>query len=178
MRGMAVEISTRMTSAELRVAARQCGCSRAAMRMTAIANAIDGMKRSDAAALAGLERQALRDSILAYNEEGLDGLYDRPRSGRPCKLGADERKELVAIIRKGPDVETEGYSAYTLEDLARLVKEKFGISYHPESISKILRYKEKMSRQKCRPYHPKADPASREAFKKSPGTAEGNCSYT
>lgn len=169
MQGKAVEISTRMTSAELRSAARTCGCSRAAMRMVAIANALDGMKRCDAAAQAGLERQALRDAVLAYNEDGIEGLYDRPRSGRPCKLDTKQRAELVAIIRKGPDVETEGFASYTLEDLVRLVQERFSVSYHPEGLSQMLKKREKISRQKCRPYHPKSDPASREAFKKSPG---------
>lgn len=119
----------------------------------------------------------MRDAILAYNEEGLDGLYDRPRPGRPCKLAVEQRAELVAIVRKGPDVETDGFSAYTLEDLARIVKEKFGVSYHPETLSKLLK-REKISRQKCRPYHPKADPASREAFKKSPGNPGEDCICT
>jgi transposase len=177
MRGKAVEISTRMTSAQLRAAARTNGCSRAAIRMLAIADALDGMKRCEAAEQAGMERQALRDAILAYNEDGLDGLYDRPRSGRPCKLTEPERKELVAIIRQGPDVKMEGFSAYTLEDLVRVVQEKFGVSYHPESLSKILK-REKISRQKCRPYHPKTDPASREAFKKSPGNPGKDCICT
>ena len=166
-----------MTSAQLRAAARTCGCSRAAMRMVAIANALDGMKRCDAADQAGLERQALRDAILACNEDGLAGLFDRPRSGRPCKLTAEHRAELVAIVREGPDVETEGFSAYTLEDLVRVVREKFNVSYHPESLSKLLK-REKISRQKCRPYHPKADPASREAFKKSPGNPGKDCICT
>ena len=177
MLGKAVEISTQMTSAELRAEGRTAGCSRAAMRMAAIANALDGMKRCEAAALAGLERQALRDAILAYNEEGLDGLYDRPRSGRPCKLSAEQRRELVAIVRQGPDPEIDGFSAFTLEDLVRVVKEKFGVSYHPVSLSSLLK-REKISRQKCRPVHPKRDPAAQEAFKKSPEHSGKDCRYT
>jgi hypothetical protein len=30
-----------------------------------------------------MERQALRDAVVRYNAEGLDGLHDRPKSGRP-----------------------------------------------------------------------------------------------
>ena len=55
MRGKAVEISARMTSVELRAAACSCRCGRAAMRMVAIANALDGMTRCEAAVLAGME---------------------------------------------------------------------------------------------------------------------------
>lgn len=174
MRGKAVEISGRMTAAQLRAAARRASCGMAAARMTAIAHALDGMKRCEAAARAGFERQALRDAILAYNEDGLAGLYDAPRSGRPCKLDEARRGELAQIIRKGPDVEAEGISAYTLEDLAKIVRERFNISYHPESLSKLIK-RQGFSRQKPRPQHPKTDPALQEAFKKSPGIAEEYC---
>ena len=177
MRGKAVEISDRMSVAELRAAARSSKNGMAAARMNAIANALEGMKRCEAARLAGLERQALRNAILAYNEEGLDGLFDAPRSGRPCKLDESQRKELAEIIRKGPDVEAEGISAYTLEDLVRIVKERFGVSYHPDNLS-ILIKREGFSRQKARPLHPKTDPAAQEAFKRGPRAAESNCRYT
>jgi len=35
-------------------------------------------------------RQAPRDAILACNEEGLDGLDNAPRSGRPRKLDGNQ----------------------------------------------------------------------------------------
>jgi hypothetical protein len=42
--------------------------------MQAIANALEGMTRAEAARLAGMERQALRDAVVRYNAEGLAGL--------------------------------------------------------------------------------------------------------
>lgn len=177
MSARAVEISDGMTAAQLRAAARSADCGMAAARMHAIANALEGMKRCEAARLAGFERQALRDAILAFNEFGLDGLYDAPRPGRPCKLDAAQRAELGEIVRKGPDPETDGISAYTLDDLVALVRERFKISYRPESISAILK-KDGFSRQKARPMNPKTDLAAQEAFKKSPRAARGNCRYT
>ena len=44
----------------------------------AITNALDGLARAEAARLAGLDRQALRDAVMRYNAEGLAGLSDRP----------------------------------------------------------------------------------------------------
>ena len=38
--------------------------------MQAIANALEGMTRAEAARLAGMERQALRDAVVRYNAEG------------------------------------------------------------------------------------------------------------
>jgi transposase len=38
-----------------------------------------------------LERQALRDAVVRYNGEGLDGLRDRPKPGRPSTLRPNRR---------------------------------------------------------------------------------------
>jgi transposase len=49
--------------------------------MLAIAGALEGLSRAEAARLSGMERQALRDAVVRYNAEGLDGLRDRPKPG-------------------------------------------------------------------------------------------------
>jgi hypothetical protein len=56
---------------------------RAATRLTAIADALDGPSRAGAARLAVMARQALGDAVIRYNAEGPSGLHDRPRPGRP-----------------------------------------------------------------------------------------------
>ncbi len=43
-----------------------------ATRMLAIANALEGMNNAEAARFAGLERQALRDSVQRFNAELLN----------------------------------------------------------------------------------------------------------
>ena len=59
--------------------ARRADDPRAASRAFAIANALEGLSRAEAARLAGMERQALRDAVVRYNAEGVSGLADRPR---------------------------------------------------------------------------------------------------
>lgn len=61
---------------------------RAAAWMTAIAGALNGPTRAKAARLASMKRQALRVAVLRCNAEGLAGLHDRPRPGRPLRLDA------------------------------------------------------------------------------------------
>ena len=85
--------------------------------------------------------------------------------------------ELGEIVMAGPDVEKEGISAYTREDIARIVREKWQVSYSAGAMGRVLR-RLGFSRQKARPSHPKKDPAAAEAFKKSPANAEGDCRYT
>ena len=75
---------------------------RAAKRMLGLANIMDGMGVADASIAVGMERQALGDAVKRYNAEGLDGLYDRAKPGRPRKLDASQEAELAEIVRTGP----------------------------------------------------------------------------
>jgi len=56
--------------------------------------------------------------------EGLDGLYDRPRSGRPRLLNAEQEAEVKAAVLAGPHIEKDGPSAFTLEDIRRMIEER------------------------------------------------------
>lgn len=71
---------------DLRRLARGEAVPRAARRMLAIANAMDGMVLTQAARVVGIERQSLGDAIRRYNAEGLAGLYDRPKPRRASSL--------------------------------------------------------------------------------------------
>jgi transposase len=151
--------------------------ARIARRILAIASALDGVSREEAAQSAGMDRQTLRDWVIRYNEHGLDGLADLPRDGRPPKLEAKEKAELVSIVLAGPDPEVSGLSAFTREDLVRICKKRFAKSLHVTSMGRILR-ELGLSRQKGRPSHPEKNPAAPAAFKKSPSAAQQNCRYT
>src|SRR5919107_2717251 len=91
----ALQIRRDYTPSDLRRRAGRERDRRAAMRLLAIANALEGMPRAEAARLAGMERQALRDAVTRYNAEGLPGLHDRPRPGRPSVLTEPEQAVLL-----------------------------------------------------------------------------------
>ena len=100
-RGLAIDDT--VPAGKLRELAFRERSVRTAKRMLAIANALDGMSRADAAAAAGMERQALRDAVTRYNAEGLAGLVDRPGPGRRPALAEGEMALLAERIFKGPD---------------------------------------------------------------------------
>ena len=163
--GVALAIRDDLTPEALRRWARGEPTRRAALRMLAIANALEGLSRAEAARLAGMERQALRDAVVRYNAEGIAGLYDRPKSGRPQRLGEAEQAALAARVFTGPDPERDGVSAWTRADLCGWLEERFGKPFHPSSLSRVLKRLD-LSRQKVRPVHPEADPAAQERFRK------------
>lgn len=157
-------ISGERTSTELRSWARRAHNPRAAARAFAIAHALEGMPRAEAARLAGMERQALRDAVVRYNAEGLAGLVDRPKYRRP-RLTEGQQATLRALILRGPSPEHDGISSWTRADIAELIEQRFGHCYHVSSLSKILRQLG-FSRQKARPVHSKSDPKAQAAWLK------------
>jgi transposase len=112
-----------------------------------------------------------------WHADGIDGLSDRSRDGRPPKLDAEEKSELVRIVLAGPDPEVNGLSAFTREDSVGICKQRFAKSLRVTSMGRILRELE-LTRQKARPSHPEKDPAAQAAVKKSPGAAQKNSVYT
>ena len=164
--GAALGIRTDLASpARLRALARRERNPRAAMRMLAVANAMEGMGRAEAARLAGMERQALRDAVVRFNAEGFDGLRDRPKPGRPSALTDAEQAALPAAVFRGPDRARDGCADRTLPALCRRLEGWFGKRLPPASLSRIVRRLD-LSRQKIRPLHPLADERAKAAFAK------------
>src|SRR4030042_815425 len=97
----ALEIRTDRTPTALRKLARITDDGRIARRILAIANALDGMSREDAARAAGMDRQTLRDWVQRYNAHGVDGLADRWNGGRAPAVPAHGAGQGVAPLLPG-----------------------------------------------------------------------------
>jgi transposase len=162
--GAALAIRDDLTAAALRRHARFEPNRRAALRLLALANALEGLSRAAAARLAGMARQALRDAVVRYNAEGLAGLHARPKPGRPQRLSAGEQAALAARVFTDPNPERDGVAAWTRAALCRWLEERLEKKFHPSSLSRVLRRFE-LSRQKARPIHPQAAPAAQERFR-------------
>ncbi|WP_448192954.1 helix-turn-helix domain-containing protein [Azospirillum sp. sgz301742] len=78
----ALPIREDLSASELRALARRESKGRVAARMFAIAHALDGVSRAEAARLAGMDRQALRDAVVRYNAEGVAFMIVRCPAGR------------------------------------------------------------------------------------------------
>jgi transposase len=161
----ALKIRDDLSAEEIRRLARKERQRRPAMRMLAVANALDGMSRAEAAQVVGMDRQALRDVVVRYNAEGVAGFYDRPKPGRSCQLSEGEQAALKALVLRGPNAEKEGISRYTLADICDLAEDRFGVRYAETSMGRLLK-RLGLTLQKARPVHPKTDPQAQERFKK------------
>ena len=164
--GAALPVRGDIPAAELRRLARFEADGRVACRLLALANALDGMSRERAAKQAGMDRQTLRDWVIRFNAAGVEGLRDRPRSGRPPFLDEGQMAAFKAMVLRGPDPERDGLSSWTAKDLCRIAEDRFGVSYSENGMLDLLHGLD-LSWQKTRPVHPQADPKAQQAFKKS-----------
>jgi transposase len=67
-----------------------------------------------------------------------DALRDAPRPGRPARLSADDRAELVEILRGTPDAAGYDDAAWTPRTVAGLLQERFGVSYSLRHVRRLM----------------------------------------
>jgi len=135
-----------------------------ACRLLAIALVLEGASRKQAAEACGMQRQTLRDWVHRYNEAGICGLCDRPRSGRPPALSAEQKAELRELVIAGPDHARDGIVRWGCVDLGSVIAARYEVTVHERTVGKLLR-RLGLTRLQPRPYHPKKDAAAQETFK-------------
>jgi|SRR5271170_7681023 len=152
-----------ITAAVLRKKARSEKDGRVVSRLFGIANILDGMDRDQAARLAGMTRQTLRDWVVRYNTNGVEGLRDLPKGHTKRGLNPEQEQELEAIVLKGPEGKLVRWRRIDLRDV---IQEKYGVAYHERSVGKILK-RLGFSHISVRPMNPKASSEDQETFKKT-----------
>lgn len=117
----------------------------------------------DAAGLAtGISKTAGWRWVRRYEKDGLASLKDLPRSGKPPKLGPEERERLRQRIEEGP---APGRSRLTGPDLRAWAQENLGVKMClAAAYNELGRAGYSLQRPSAR--HEKNDPEKMELFKK------------
>jgi transposase len=72
------------------------------LRARIVVRSWDGQRTSQIAAGLGCHPKTVRQWLHRFNAHGVDGLGDRPRPGRPRRLGEVERGQLINLVRQDP----------------------------------------------------------------------------
>jgi transposase len=156
-----------LSASELRQAAARCGDSAQARRALSLALVMEGKSRSEAARSAGMDRQTLRDWVHRYNENGFDGLKNRPNPGAPPrKLTAEQEQQVAEWVRQGPDADRHKVVRWRLIDLRDEIAAEFDVHMHERSVGKLLA-RLNFSCVSTRPRHPAQEAAAQQAHKKT-----------
>ncbi len=93
------------------------------------------MTASKAALLAGFKGDTMGPVwVRRFNEEGLDGLQDRPRSGRKRTHSQEVRSALIGLALQKPYTLGYPFKLWTLERLQTAFKERQGIHLSDSTI--------------------------------------------
>jgi len=159
---MAIEITrTDFSADELRREASRVRDANQARRLLALALILEGASRSEAARLSGMDRQTLADWVHRYNAEGVDGLRDRPRTGRKPLLSEAQLAGLGQMVETQPDPVADGVVRWRCMDLKAKIATEFGITISERSVARILKARG-YRKLTARPRHPEADEASQQ----------------
>ncbi len=167
--GAAIRLRSDFDGPSLRSLAKRCRNGAQARRLLALAEIYDGARRSDAARLAGVGLQIVRDWVIRFNAEGPNGLIDRKGSGPPSRLNDAQREALRQAVEDGPKPYLDGVVRWRLVDLVEWVWDEFGISVSRQTLGRELRAMgfRKLS---ARPQHYAQDSDAIDAFKKTSPT--------
>ena len=135
-------------------------------RLLSLAAVLDGMNRTEAARIGGMDRQTLRDWVHRFNAHGPDGLLDSWSKGPEPRLSQEQRTEITQLVETGPDKAVHGVVRWRRIDLQRVILDRFGVAYHERTIGKLLKALG-FSHVSSRPRHPAQDASTIEVFKKT-----------
>ena len=151
---------------DLRREASRCSDGAVVRRLLAIALVLEGRPRTEAAEACGMDRQTLRDWVHHYNDEGIDGLFNRRSPGRPAQLNAEQLAAFKALVEQGPDPERDGVIRWRCSDLQARLQSDFAVQYHERSVGKLLA-KLAFRKMTARPFHPEQDAGAQQTHKKT-----------
>jgi transposase len=98
-----------------------------------------GWKQKDIAAALGVTPGAVSQWIKRGTAGGVANLRRRPAPGSVPRLSAEQREQLrAALVRGAPAFGFVG-DVWTTKRVAALIKELFGVAYHPAHVSRIVR---------------------------------------
>jgi transposase len=101
--------------------------------------AFDGMSAPKIAKLVRLDPESVRRHIKRYHDEGITGLADRERSGRPRTVTPEYIDLAMATVRRRPRTLGLNFSVWTLDRLIDYLKEQTQIEVSDETLRTHLR---------------------------------------
>ena len=105
--------------------------------------------------------------VHRFEEDGLTGLKDKPKSGKPSRLSSEQKDEIKMILQNKKPSEY-GYNTGTWNGpiLMEYIKNSYGIKYKKAQIYNILK-EIGFTYQKGRARYPEADQMKRSEFKET-----------
>ena len=114
------------------------GAYRVASRLHAVALNMEGRTAPQIADFLKVHRTKVCQWLGRWRKDGVNGILEGHRSGRPGRLSEKQHTTLTDILDSGPVAYGFNSGVWTCPMVARIIEDEFSISYHPAHVSRIL----------------------------------------
>jgi transposase len=98
-----------------------------------------GWKQQEIAEALGVTQGAVSQWLKRAQDAGVAGLRHRPPPGAAPRLSSEQRGQLLELLARG--AESFGFQGdvWTQPRVATLIRDRFGVSYDPSQVGRILK---------------------------------------
>jgi transposase len=107
-------------------------------RRQALALLDDGLSLNAVARRLGCAPSSVMRWRNVVRRQGARGFEVRTSPGRPPKLTARQRRQLVRLLLQGPLAQGYRTDLWTTARVAEVIQRHFGIRYHPDHVGRLL----------------------------------------
>jgi transposase len=125
------------------------------VRLYAVYQIAAGRNAEDLVALYHTSHKSICNWVSRYNAAGVEGLKDRPHSGRPSGLTMEQKSKLKEVILQSPQEQGYPSATWTWALVADFIEKTFSVKYKKAQIYNIL-HSVNLSYQKGKGYFPEA----------------------
>jgi transposase len=122
-----------------RLAHSRTAPARAVERARIVWEAHAGATAGEIAGRRGVDPQTVRRRLKRFNAQGVAGLEDRPRAGRPPTYPPEQVAEVIAAALTKPETLGLAFASWTLDRLAAYLAEQQGIAMKRTRLDEVLR---------------------------------------
>jgi len=118
--------------------AERDGAYRVAKRLRAVVLNSEGHTSGELASILQSPRSKVSEWLQRYQADGVDGLLEGYRPGRPSQLTEKQQQQLGDILDSGPVAYGLDTGIWTSPMTAWVIEEEFDVQYHPGHVRKLL----------------------------------------
>ncbi len=134
LRALTAEESEKLT----RLSRSQTAAHRLVRRATTILKVAEGQPFEVIAKTVKCSADRVSYWVKRFNEQGLEGLEDKPRAGRERLYSQQERGQMIALARTHPDGLGLAFGRWTLSRLTEYINRQLGITISRAQLGRVL----------------------------------------
>ena len=156
---------TSMTTSEIEALLKSKEDYKIALRLLCLLPLSKGESSRKAQELLLLSHNQILIWAKRFNENGLEGLKDRPKTGRKPQISEEQLIWLKQVVtQESPTKYEYNTETWTAPLLVNLLQKECNITYSDDMIYVILKKKLNLTHKKGKGFYPEANPEKRKKF--------------